>query len=84
MWYIGIRSIPKFILEDVMTIVILGCKPEIVSKAGGEITLRFRGGSEERWLFEQAVKATYRTDAEHSAAYAEKHGITLGTPVGTD
>jgi hypothetical protein len=67
-----------------MKIVILGCKPEIVGKGGAEITLRFRGGSEERWLFEQAVKATYRTDAEHSAAYAAEHGITLDTPAGTD
>ena len=58
-----------------MQIAVIGCKPEIVSSAGAEITLRFRGGSEERWVFEQAVKATYRTPAERAAAYAKKHHI---------
>jgi hypothetical protein len=65
-------------------IAIIGCKPEIVGKAGGEITLRFRGGSEERWMFEQAVKETHRTPEERAATYARKHGLDPTNPVETD
>lgn len=65
-------------------IAIIGCEPEIVWKDGGEITLRFKGGAEERWLFEQAVEETHRTPKERAATYAMRHGLDQTAPVETD
>jgi hypothetical protein len=55
-------------------IALINCTPEIVSKSGAEITLRFPEGEEERMAFEEAIRKTKLTPAEFTAEYLRECG----------
>ena len=54
---------------------IIGCKPEIISAKGDEITLRIPGGGEGMASFREAIRVAGLSEADFVAEYIQKHGI---------
>ncbi len=62
-------------------VMLLDCKPEIVSADGNQVTLRFRD-KEERQAFERAVAEAKMSPDEHVARHARKFGLPpYGDPI---